>query len=71
MGKPTEPSGFNNRGFVISSLDIALQALLTTNSYEEAIIKVMSLGKDNDTNGAITGALTGTLYGFESIPSHW
>ena len=31
----------------------------------------MSLGKDTDTNGAITGALAGILYGFESIPKHW
>ncbi|MCS7474805.1 ADP-ribosylglycohydrolase family protein [Myroides odoratus] len=69
--KEIDPSEFNNRGFVVGSLEIALQTILTTNSYEEAILKVMSLGKDTDTNGAITGALAGILYGFESIPKHW
>ncbi|WP_233266138.1 ADP-ribosylglycohydrolase family protein [Myroides fluvii] len=69
--KEIDSSEFNNRGFVVGSLEIALQTILTTKSYEEAILKVMSLGKDTDTNGAITGALAGILYGFESIPKHW
>lgn len=55
----------------MGSLEIALQTILTTNSYEETILKVMSLGKDTDTNGAITGALAGILYGYDSIASHW
>ena len=40
---------------------------------EEAILKVMSLGKDTDTNGAITGVLAGILMDMRvlSIPLHW
>nr|WP_286412813.1 ADP-ribosylglycohydrolase family protein [Myroides marinus] len=68
--KEIDPSEFNNRGFVVGNLEIALQIILTTNSYEEAILKVMSLGKDTDTNGAIIGALASISYGFESIPKY-
>lgn len=66
-----DPSIFNPSGFVVGSLEIALHTLLTTTSYKEAILKAISLGKDTDTNAAITGALAGILYGYESIPSHW
>lgn len=69
--KEIDPIEFNNRGFVVGSLEIALQTILTTSNYEEAILKVMSFGKDTDTNGAITGALAGLLYGYNSIPLHW
>ncbi|WP_158960290.1 ADP-ribosylglycohydrolase family protein [Myroides fluvii] len=65
------PTVFNSQGFVVGSLEIALHTLLTTTSYEEAILKAISLGKDTDTNAAITGALAGFLYGYDSIPSHW
>lgn len=66
-----DPSIFNPNGFVVGSLEIALHTLLTTTSYEEAILKAISLGKDTDTNAAITGALAGILYGYDSIPLHW
>jgi len=66
-----DPSIFNPNGFVVGSLEIALHTLLTTTSYEEAILKAISLGKDTDTNAAITGALAGILYGYNSIPLHW
>ncbi|MHC5354956.1 ADP-ribosylglycohydrolase family protein [Myroides sp. LJL115] len=69
--KQTDPSVFNNRGFVVGSLEIALHTMLTTKSYKEAILQVMSIGKDTDTNGAITGALAGILYGYQSIPNEW
>lgn len=67
----TDPALFNNRGFVLGSLEIALHTILTTKSYEEAVLKAISLGKDTDTNAAITGALAGLLYGYDNIPTHW
>ena len=66
-----DPSIFNPSGFVVGSLEIALHTLLTTTSYEEGILKAISLGKDTDTNAAITGALAGILYRYDSIPLHW
>lgn len=65
------PSDFNNNGFVVGSLELAIHSLLTTSNYREAILKVMALGSDTDTNGAITGALAGILYGYETIPTAW
>lgn len=66
-----DPALFNNRGFVVGSLEIALHTILTTKSYDEAVLKAISLGKDTDTNAAITGALAGLLYGYNNIPTHW
>jgi ADP-ribosyl-[dinitrogen reductase] hydrolase len=31
----------------------------------------VNLGSDSDTTGAVTGALGGLLYGYNSIPKEW
>ena len=33
--------------------------------------KVVNLGGDADTTGAIAGAIAGAQYGFEAIPKRW
>lgn len=66
-----DPLSFKATGYVVGSLEIALQCLLTTPSYQLAVLKAISLGGDTDTNAAITGAIAGILYGYETIPSHW
>lgn len=45
--------------------------MLTTNNYEEAVLKAVNLGNDTDTTGAVTGGLTGLMYGFKSITKIW
>ena len=45
--------------------------LLTTDSFEEAVVQVVNLGKDADTAGAVVGALAGAAYGLEAIPARW
>ena len=40
-----------------------LYALFTSNSFEEAIIRVLSMGGDTDTNAAVVGAMAESLYG--------
>lgn len=58
-------------GYVIHTLEASIWCLLTTNSYEEAVLKALNLGLDTDTTGAVTGGLAGLYYGFESIPQTW
>jgi ADP-ribosylglycohydrolase len=58
-------------GYVIQTLEASIWCLLTTNNYEEAVLKAVNLGGDTDTTGAVTGGLVGLLYGFESIPDKW
>lgn len=58
-------------GYVVNSLKASLWCLLTTNAYEEAILKAVNLGEDTDTTAAITGGLAGLYHGFDSIPETW
>jgi ADP-ribosyl-[dinitrogen reductase] hydrolase len=45
--------------------------LLTTHSFEEAVVQVVNLGDDADTAGAVVGALAGAAYGLAAIPARW
>jgi ADP-ribosyl-[dinitrogen reductase] hydrolase len=58
-------------GFVIDTLEAALWAFFTTSSFREGAIKVVNLGDDADTVGAVYGGLSGAWYGFNAIPSEW
>ena len=61
----------NSTGYVLYTLEASIWSLLTTDSYEEAVLKAVNLGHDTDTTGAVTGGLAGLLYGFENIPANW
>ena len=58
-------------GYVVDTLEAVVWALITTGSFEEALLKVVNLGDDSDTTGAIAGGLAALYYGFEAIPSEW
>lgn len=58
-------------GYVVDSFTTALHCILTTSSFEEAVVKAVNLGGDADTIGAITGGLAGAIYGYDSIPDRW
>ena len=60
-----------SEGYVLYGLEIAFWALCCTNTFEEGAIKVINLGYDTDTNGAIYGGLAGAYYGYEAIPKRW
>ena len=58
-------------GFVINSLEASLWAFYNTDSFDEAVLKVVNLGEDADTTGAITGQIAGTYYGIDNIREEW
>jgi ADP-ribosyl-[dinitrogen reductase] hydrolase len=60
-----------NSGWVRHTMESALWGLLTTESFEEAVVQVVNLGNDADTAGAVVGALAGAAYGLSAIPSRW
>ncbi len=60
-----------NSGWVHHTLESALWGLLTTDSFEEALVQVVNLGGDADSAGAVVGALAGAAYGLEAIPTCW
>ena len=60
-----------NSGWVRHTLESAVWGLLTTGSFEEAVVQVVNLGEDADTAGAVVGALAGAAYGMGAIPNRW
>ena len=58
-------------GYVVDTLEAAVWCLLTTDSFESALLKAVNLGEDTDTVGAVAGGLAGLYYGYEAIPEEW
>jgi ADP-ribosyl-[dinitrogen reductase] hydrolase len=58
-------------GWVRHTLESAVWGLLTSDSFEEAVVKVANLGNDADTAASVTGALAGAANGLSGIPARW
>ncbi len=58
-------------GYVLDSLSLAVSALQDQRGFEAALIDIVRLGYDTDTNGAIAGGLLGALHGADAIPPRW
>lgn len=63
--------GIRGQGGARASLEAALWAFHTTESYEEAVLAGVNLGEDADTVAAICGQLAGAFYGHSAIPERW
>lgn len=61
----------NASGYVIHGLQVAVWALENSDTFDEGLLKVINLGNDADTNGAIFGQFAGAFYGIDSIPDKW
>ncbi|WP_096086543.1 ADP-ribosylglycohydrolase family protein [Agaribacterium haliotis] len=66
--KQKDRSEIRSSGYVIDSLEAALWAFYSTSNFEEGLVKVVNLGGDSDTVGAIYGQLAGAFYGEDKIP---
>ncbi len=60
-----------DQGFCLFTAGIALQALARSEDFESELRRVVSLGGDCDTNGAVAGALLGALVGVSGLPPEW
>ena len=58
-------------GWVRVAFRLAFWELLHAPSWQAALVDAVNRGGDADTNGAITGALLGALYGEHAIPEAW
>lgn len=67
----SDENDIGSNGYVIDSLNAALLCLLSTNNYQDCVMKAVSLGGDTDTIACIAGGLAGILYGIENIPTQW
>ncbi len=64
-------SKIKSSGYVIDTLEAAVWCLITTESFDEAVLKAVNLGDDTDTVGAVTGGLAGLYYGYDAILTEW
>lgn len=62
---------FTHMGWVRHALQAAFHQLFHATSFEEALVEVVGLGGDTDTNGCIAGALLGATFGVGQLPPRW
>jgi len=55
-------------GYCVFTLEAALWAFLSTDNFKDGLKKVVSLGDDTDTTGAVYGQIAGAYYGINNIP---
>lgn len=61
----------NSAGFVRTAFRYAFWCLAHAVDYRSALIGVVNMGGDSDTNGAIVGGLLGSYFGYDDIPTEW
>lgn len=69
--KRRHPPAIRGSGYVVHTLEAALWAFYNSDSFQEGCLKVVNLGEDADTSGAIYGQLAGAYYGEMDIPLSW
>jgi ADP-ribosylglycohydrolase len=69
--KRLNPPQIRSSSYVPKTLEAALWAFYNSSSFEEGCLKVVNLGEDADTTGAVYDQLAGAYYGVQEIPSKW
>ncbi|CAF5113760.1 unnamed protein product, partial [Rotaria sp. Silwood1] len=63
--------GIRGKGYVVNSLEAALWAFWSTQSFDEGALAAVNLGDDTGTTAAIYGQLAGAYYGYHALPQEW
>src|SRR5271166_3090091 len=58
-------------GYVVETVGAAFYCFAATDNFQDAVVMAVKAGGDTDTTAAIVGALAGTYYGLEAIPSEY
>lgn len=66
-----EPPAIRGTGHVVRTLEAALWAFAATADFRSGALRVVNLGDDADTTGAVFGQIAGAAYGPASIPDDW
>lgn len=56
---------------VVDTLEASIWVLLKSENFKEAIIGAINLGESTASIAALTGAIAGITYGYDTIPSEW
>lgn len=66
--KDSPESLISGDGYCVYTLEAALWAFLSTDNFKDGLKKVVALGDDTDTTGAVYGQIAGAYYGINNIP---
>lgn len=69
--KKLSAGAIKSSGYVVETLEAAVWGLITTNSFDKALLKIVNLGGDTDSIAAVAGGLAGLYYGYDAIPADW
>ena len=61
----------NSSSYIVDTIEASFWCLLNNNSFEDTIITAINLGQDTDTIAAITGSMSGIIYGIDNMPKRW
>ena len=65
------PPEIRGTGYVVESLEAALWAFASTDTFRDGALAAVNLGDDADSTGAVYGQLAGAYYGKDAIPRSW
>jgi len=66
-----QPPVIVGSGYVVKTLEAALWAFHDAKDFREAVLRVVNLGDDADTTGAVCGQFAGAFWGESGIPPKW
>lgn len=66
-----DAKAIKGNGYVVNSLEAALWAFASTDSFESGMLRAVNLGEDSISTGAVFGQLAGAYYGESAIPEGW
>ena len=69
--KVKQPPEIRGTGYVVDTLEAIPWTFFHTEDFREGALKVVNLGQDTDTTGAIFGQIAGTHYGEKVVPARW
>ncbi|WP_205696855.1 ADP-ribosylglycohydrolase family protein [Conexibacter sp. SYSU D00693] len=69
--RDAKPEAVGSDGLAVNTLEVALWAVHSTDSFRGAVLAAANQGGDADTNAAVAGQLAGALYGEDGIPEEW
>ena len=69
--KSKQESEIRASGYVVHTLEAALWAFHSTDTFEDGALAAVNLCEDADTTGAVYGQLAGAYYGLDAIPLTW
>lgn len=66
-----EEENIKSSEYVVDSIEAAVWSLITTTTFQDALLKAVNLGGDTDTIAAIAGGLGGLYYGHALMEENW